>query len=385
MGQGFFPLTLQATQQLDVYLCKDLFDHRVWLVDTPGFDDTIRSNAEILNEIATFFVKLYDKDIQFSGIIYLHRITDPKMSGTAIKNLELFKLMCGERCFPIVRMVTTRWNELATESPGFQEALKRESQLAESAKFFKPMLDGGSKLMKHENTSQAATKIVVDSLLYPEPQKMALDIQYEMFTRRLRLSQTAAGRFLDQEQSKFRRRYDEELKEIEASMKEAIRLKDEDMLAMLRSEQKEATERRRRLEEDQRNLAATYKQLDARKVREVHPDLVEAGVALRTFSGDDTGLAAPQTQQRYMDSTSSQGARGANSRSLHNPKANEVAPQSPSSHGSSRRHQHSALERGTLRNRRSSISEARKRGSHLLRRLEDWLWPEYQYEVIYRY
>src|SRR6202044_2750014 len=44
---------LQAcTQSVDVYACKLFPGRNVYLIDTPGFDDTKRSDTEVLRELA---------------------------------------------------------------------------------------------------------------------------------------------------------------------------------------------------------------------------------------------------------------------------------------------------------------------------------------------
>src|SRR2546423_10558133 len=83
-----------------------------YLIDTPGFDDTNRSNTEILKEIAAFLTKLYVRKIHVTGLVYVHRITDPKMQGSAVKNLQVFQKLCGPQCFPQIALVSTRWQEL---------------------------------------------------------------------------------------------------------------------------------------------------------------------------------------------------------------------------------------------------------------------------------
>ena len=69
------------------------------MIDTPGFDDTFKPDIEVLKTAATWLSEAYQKDLLLTGIIYLHRITDPKMGGTARKDLMMFKKLCGEDSF----------------------------------------------------------------------------------------------------------------------------------------------------------------------------------------------------------------------------------------------------------------------------------------------
>ncbi|PWW73564.1 hypothetical protein C7212DRAFT_217455, partial [Tuber magnatum] len=66
---------------------------RVSLVDTPGFENAIRSDTENLREVASWTSVTYGEKRLLSGIIYLiylHPITHSHMEGSALKNLRMF-------------------------------------------------------------------------------------------------------------------------------------------------------------------------------------------------------------------------------------------------------------------------------------------------------
>ncbi len=56
---------------------------KVLLIDTPGFDDSKRSDTEILTEISRLLATQYKLVVTLKGIIYLHRITDNRFQGSA--------------------------------------------------------------------------------------------------------------------------------------------------------------------------------------------------------------------------------------------------------------------------------------------------------------
>ena len=85
-------------------------DIRVHLIDTPGFDDTNRKDADVLKEVATFLASTYKENKKVSGILYPHRIIDIRMGGSAKRNLRMFMQLCGPDCFPNVVLVTTMWS-----------------------------------------------------------------------------------------------------------------------------------------------------------------------------------------------------------------------------------------------------------------------------------
>jgi hypothetical protein len=81
----------------------------VELLDTPGFDDTSKSDTETLQSILTWLKISGKKDTLLSGIIYLHRITDDRMTGSMMTNLKIVKELCGEQATKNIILVSTRW------------------------------------------------------------------------------------------------------------------------------------------------------------------------------------------------------------------------------------------------------------------------------------
>ena len=47
----------------------------VHLIDTPGFDDTDKSENDILKDVVYFMENLHKNNIKLSGIIFLHDLT----------------------------------------------------------------------------------------------------------------------------------------------------------------------------------------------------------------------------------------------------------------------------------------------------------------------
>ena len=88
----------------------------VYFADTPGFDDSTRSDTDVLKRIVSWLVAMRDKRIKLSGIIYLHRITDDRMGGTAWRNLRMLQNLVGEDKMANVVLVSNRWEEVRTFS-----------------------------------------------------------------------------------------------------------------------------------------------------------------------------------------------------------------------------------------------------------------------------
>ncbi|KAI1123684.1 P-loop containing nucleoside triphosphate hydrolase protein [Nemania abortiva] len=175
------------------------------VIDTPGFDDTSRSDAEILGEIAKLLTGQFTLGFELKGIIYIHRITDNRYAGSAIKTFEIFKRICGEKAMENVILVTSRWDEVE-ESIG----ASREHELRES--FWAYMLGHGSSLSRYHGDRESARAIASQLLL---KDTVMLQIQDEMVNGGKNLDQTTAGSFVDDSLAKQKAKFEKELKELE--------------------------------------------------------------------------------------------------------------------------------------------------------------------------
>lgn len=134
-----------GTNTVDVYPCQISNSQTVYLIDTPGFDDTNRSDNEVLSELASWLTASYKASIKLSGIIYLHRITDVRMQGSAKKNLFMFKKLCGPDALSNVILATTMWEQV-TEDVG----VAREKELMSTPDFWGWMVGKGSQVYRHQ-------------------------------------------------------------------------------------------------------------------------------------------------------------------------------------------------------------------------------------------
>ncbi|KAF7983557.1 hypothetical protein HWV62_21140 [Athelia sp. TMB] len=176
------------TQDVRVVRCRHPDDPRSYVfVDTPGFDDTNLSDADILLRIATWLTATYQKHIHLTAILYLHRISDNRMAGSALRNMELFQRLCGDAALPNVVLVTTMWDEV-DEATGE----RREQELRDT--FWASMIDSGSQIARFYHTPESAWKILGPYTGHFRPVK--LQIQMELVDKGMPLSKTAAGSFL---------------------------------------------------------------------------------------------------------------------------------------------------------------------------------------------
>ncbi|KAF9036858.1 hypothetical protein BJ165DRAFT_1506484 [Panaeolus papilionaceus] len=88
---------------------------RIVVVDTPGFDDTHLSDSSVLEMLERWLSKTYRKNTLLAGVLYFHRITDNRMSGTANRNIRMFGKLCGSKAAEKVVLVTTMWDLIARQ------------------------------------------------------------------------------------------------------------------------------------------------------------------------------------------------------------------------------------------------------------------------------
>ena len=114
---------------------------QVHLIDTPGFDDTNRSDSDVLKDLAYWLGISYEKKkIQLTGLIYLHPITHVRMAGTPFKNLRTFRKMVGSGSMASVALVSTMWGP----SSGKEEE-DRDNLLQSTPQYWGKMINEGAR------------------------------------------------------------------------------------------------------------------------------------------------------------------------------------------------------------------------------------------------
>ena len=113
--------------------------------------------------------------------------------------------MCGDQALQNVVIVTNMWGKV---TPEVGDA--REQELADS--FFKPAIDKGALLLRHENTAGSARDIIQGVL---RKKQVTLQIQEEIVDHRKRIEETAAGRELLRELDKQVEKRLRQLRELE--------------------------------------------------------------------------------------------------------------------------------------------------------------------------
>ncbi|KAF9461786.1 P-loop containing nucleoside triphosphate hydrolase protein [Collybia nuda] len=236
----------------------------VTLIDTPGFDDTNKSDTDILKLIAGFLQASYEHGKKLAGVIYLHRISDCRMGGISTRNFRMFRELCGERTLKNVVIVTNMWGQV---TPSIGKA--RERELAIDPTFFKPAIDKGAQLVRHDNTFRSAQGLL---WLIVQNKPEALRIQRELVDEHMDISQTAAAEELNRELMEQARRHRAELQELEEEMKDAIKQQDEETRRELEGEYQRLHKEMERVQHDSQRLDSEYNEEKRRmelKIQEI--------------------------------------------------------------------------------------------------------------------
>jgi hypothetical protein len=228
------------------------------LIDTPGFDDTYRSDAEVLGDIVNWLNQAYIEKIQLTGILYIHPISAKRMGKKATDSISSFKMLCGADALRKVVLVTTFWDQV-----DYMVGEGRERELRESALFWAIMLKRGSKVFRHYNHRSTA-KAIIQHLLdirTEQDQGTFLDIQKEMVVNKLQLDQTSAGKLMMSTLEQQRLAFERELADLQKDLERAIEEQNRDHLQLLETIRKQAEDNRRLVEEDISRMQATCQRL----------------------------------------------------------------------------------------------------------------------------
>ncbi|KAF1960061.1 hypothetical protein CC80DRAFT_465620 [Byssothecium circinans] len=250
IGHG---LTSQTSE-----VCGYSFKHRgrqYHLIDTPGFNDTFESDKEITMNILKWLESSYRAGTQLSGIVYLHNISTPRIAGSALENLIMFRKLCGEEAMSNVLLATTFWGT----SDNISEE-KREKVLIEDKTLWGRMTAKGSKALRLEDSRQSALAVL--DVVSPNS-KVTLQAQIEMVDEGKTYEDTSAARFValscesgfvNERRKRMRAETLARTKRLE-KMKEELKVQD-DVLSQV---EEELENEQGRLKNKRRDFYATHK------------------------------------------------------------------------------------------------------------------------------
>jgi len=167
----------------------------VVIIDTPGFDDSKRTDYDILKAISRWLEETYRRDITLTGILELHNIMENRMGGASRKNLEIFQQLCGIDALRNVILTTTFWDQVPEDVASMREARLK-------SKFWEPMIRCGCQVARFQpRTYESAWSLIdrFDATAHrPTTQNLRppLQLQREIVDEGKKLQETGAFRVI---------------------------------------------------------------------------------------------------------------------------------------------------------------------------------------------
>ncbi len=188
IGDGLDPCTR------DPHAVHFTLDGRpVVLNDTPGFDDTVRTDIEILEGIGKWVAKQgFTKSQPLDGLILLHPIyvTHEFDSSMERKRIRLLESILGKDAYKRVVIATTMWGTLTCE-----DDVKRDIDARWHKGVWDSFRKGGATITEHDNTSESAHRIIRSIIKRSdESERVEILLQKEMAKKSARFIETSAGK-----------------------------------------------------------------------------------------------------------------------------------------------------------------------------------------------
>ena len=144
--------------------------------------------------------------------MYLHRITDTRMSDSVYKNIQIIGRLCGNVPLRWARLVTTMWDKANDR----EVAQNRETQLI--TEFWRQLIDEGAIAKRFYNTPASAGDIV-DDVLRMGKDGSELLLQEELVEQEKRLNETEAAKILYSQFQKLLAQQNKALKQLQDEAK----------------------------------------------------------------------------------------------------------------------------------------------------------------------
>ncbi|KAF8801911.1 hypothetical protein BYT27DRAFT_7226640 [Phlegmacium glaucopus] len=158
----------------------------VEFIDAPSFDDSVHkspTDTDILKTIAAFLDSAHKAGKKLHGVIFMHRISDSGVSNLTKHNLRMLQHICGSDSLKNVAIVTTMWDSVN------DNAAKIREEALTSDGSFKPLLDAGARLLRHDDDFTSAY-VITKRLLGKQPIQLLIQTDLDQGKS---IPSTAAG------------------------------------------------------------------------------------------------------------------------------------------------------------------------------------------------
>ncbi|KAF7506567.1 hypothetical protein GJ744_011604 [Endocarpon pusillum] len=172
-----------------------------------------------------------------------------------MKNLRMFKRLCGTESLASVVLATTFWDN----GPDFPKYLQRENELKTKDDFWRGMIQNQSKVFRQDSGRISATRIIeylVQRDRGSTRNRPILDIQRQMVDEMTPLDKTGAGQEVQVWLTQQREAYERKLAQMRVEWEQALQERDKEWQRDLKRNTQEIEAKIKRDEEDKNRLRA---------------------------------------------------------------------------------------------------------------------------------
>jgi len=186
--------------------------------------------------------------MKLTGIIYMHRIIDVRMNHGGMRNLAMFRKLCGPDPMKNVILATSFWAKVTPK-----EGHDREQELRTQPEFWAEMIEEGAQTARFDDTKESGLALV-DILL--RKTRISLQIQKEMCDDGIPLLQTQAGQQVHDDLEAMAKKHAEEMQKLQQELQNAIKDADEKLQITLKRELTKSEKKMQQMQEQQEALKA---------------------------------------------------------------------------------------------------------------------------------
>lgn len=179
-----------------------------------------------------------------------------------MKNLRMFKKLCGESSLASVVLATTMWDDVDEDTGN-----KREQELKKNPRFWAGMIGNGSTVFRHDRQLDSAMDIV--SFLIKKERPIDTDIAREMVDSKKTLDQTSAGIEVTFELAEQKKRFEDQLRAIRIEIEDSMAQRDREWHTELEREKKETLQKLERDEAEREKMRSDWEKLKKEKEEEL--------------------------------------------------------------------------------------------------------------------
>ncbi|CAE6491378.1 unnamed protein product [Rhizoctonia solani] len=216
-----------CTQQVEVASTR-YQGRQINYFDTPGFDDSILTWGEQMAQIGSLSSALYEaagQTANIHGILYIHRITDNKMTGSTLQNLRVLEKLLGSQALQNLVFVTNMWSNQPDP-----DHVRFEEELVGGHQYFAAAIGQGARGGEKYRICKGATRAQAQealSNLFLNSAPVVMQIQRDMVDEKRALRDTNAGRIVNQGVEQFMMGVTEFMNEIRRGLATLPREKEE--------------------------------------------------------------------------------------------------------------------------------------------------------------